>query len=82
MYTLSGSYGEVVAFLEGYFSGLAIGPSRLKRTDPWAAFASHLAATYKNHHDVFQAFFNEHGPESLAELSKAYLEFSSGQVFD
>lgn len=77
MYTLSGSYGEVIAFLEGYFSGLAIEALREGRISPWAAFGVDLRMRYPiGNRCVFQSFLDVHKTESISELLKAYLEFA------
>lgn len=44
MYTLQGSYEECVAFLIGYFSGLAVG-SHHDASNEWVIFQAWLAQT-------------------------------------
>lgn len=45
MYTIDGSFEEMVAFLEGYFSGLAKSQSPL-RLNAWGEFQVWLSAKY------------------------------------
>ena len=78
MYTMGGSYAEVVAFLEGYFSGVAHGQSQPRETDPWTAFGIYLSPKYGNENrSVFAAFADKHGTASFDMLRDAYVEFSS-----
>jgi len=43
MYTLMGTYPEVIAFLEGYYSGLAKGQSGMSEVVHWSSFRQWLA---------------------------------------
>lgn len=43
MYTLMGSYTEVIAFLEGYYSGLAKSQVGMTEVTRWSSFRQWLA---------------------------------------
>ena len=43
MYTLSGTFGEVVAFLEGYYSGMTQSSANAASAPDWEAFRAWLA---------------------------------------
>ncbi len=75
MYTLTGSYAEVIAFLEGYYSGLAKHPIGINESARWSAFrqwiitklstkaANELAALHEIYQeqalDTFHVFYQE-----------------------
>ena len=77
MYTLTGSYGEVVAFLTGFYSGLAKGQKDLDET-PWASFcvwlARHLNVSTAEQFDVL---YQQHQADSLNTLVHLYREYKS-----
>ena len=48
MYTVSGTYLEVVSYLEGYYSGLAKHPLGAQHASTWSLFRQWLAVKLEN----------------------------------
>lgn len=81
MYTLEGSFTEVVAFLQGYYSGLAKSPEGLDYTTKyWASFEYWLA------HEVdisgkttpYRVLLDQYQDNALEVLVQYYLRFREG----
>jgi len=78
MYTLHGTFGEVVAFLEGYYSGAAIFRMNEPAVLVWGEFSRFLSATYNFRSGfVMDEFLNKFGADALNELKEAYDKFIS-----
>ncbi len=76
MYTVAGAYGEVVAFLDGYFSGLSLGHADVASVSQWAEVSTFLSTRLGTpSSETFRTFQTIHGAESLEELRKIYNEF-------
>ncbi|HRW06410.1 MAG TPA: hypothetical protein P5121_15005 [Caldilineaceae bacterium] len=78
MYTMNGSFGEVVAFLQGYYSGLAKSPEGLDYTTKyWSSFeywlAHQIGGTEKT--TAFRVLLNHYQDDALEELRRYYLKF-------
>jgi hypothetical protein len=78
MYTLSGTYGEVVAFLEGYFSGLAKAKDDFSGKYTWTDFLEWLTNELNSHEKpVVDTFKDKPSEEALRIFKQYYLEFKS-----
>ena len=78
MYTLSGTFGEVVAFLEGYFSGMAKAKEAFPGKYDWTCFLDWLAIGLgSNQKPIVDTFRDRWADESLERLKEHYLEFKS-----
>ncbi len=76
MYTINGSYGEVVAFLTGYYSGAALGRPNEPSVSIWSDFSQFVGASLDTTSaPVFVVFQQIHGPASLKALVAKYEEF-------
>lgn len=78
MYTLGGTFEEVIAFLEGYYSGMAKGNPYAVPVLEWASFRTWLSekmglATS----EVFARFrgLHEDGPAALEEMRNCLSDF-------
>ncbi len=77
MYTLHGSFGEVTAFLEGYYSGTAINHMNDPSVTVWSEFLYFLCKKLEvTSSEVMHEFQNRYGSEAIDELEKAYDEFT------
>lgn len=77
MYTLSGTYEEVVAFLTGYYSGAAIGQPLEPAVGLWRDFTEFLSRLLESPtSQVFNDFRTRHGRAALDELVRRYEEFA------
>ena len=82
MYTLNGSFAEVIAFLEGYHSGAAKGNPYAPLVMEWEAFRGWLAAQFcVDTAEVFIAFQTRYGAEqtALEELAARLARFQEGK---
>ena len=59
MYTTSGTYAETIAFLEGYFSGLAKGDPYAVPVAEWTSFRSRLSQELQTSSDEAFGKFRE-----------------------
>ena len=83
MYTLNGGFAEVIAFLEGYYSGAAKGNPYAPFVMEWEAFRGWLAAQFcVDTAEVFIAFQTRYGSEqaALAELEARFSRFREGKT--
>ena len=75
MYSLTGSYGEVIAFLTGYYSGVAKGQPELKETT-WTSFciwlSKHLGVPISKE---FDALYEKYHDRAFDALIRLYFEF-------
>ena len=61
MYTINGTYGEVIAFLKGYISGIAKVDSNNDIVMEWYGFTKWLSDQLNvDSADVFSTFFNRY----------------------
>jgi len=82
MYTLGGTYEEVVAFLDGYFSGMAKANPYAPPVLQWVAFQQWLAVQLSvPSSDVFSTLKNAHyaDQDALAEMLDWLSRFLSEQ---
>ena len=82
MYTLGGTYEEVVAFLDGYFSGMAKANPYVPPVLQWVAFQQWLAVQLSvPSSDVFSTLKNAHyaDQDALAEMLDWLSRFLSEQ---
>ena len=81
MYTLDGTFNEVVAFLEGYYSGLAKGNPYIPSVRQWVSFHDWFTKQLgvSPHERLFTAFKATLQPnqEALAELLAWWYRFQS-----
>ena len=78
MYTVTGTFGEVVSFLEGYYSGMAKGNLYALPVAEWAAFHKWLAGRIDaGGSSVFVAMHEKYGDAALKQLSEWFSEFQS-----
>ncbi len=78
MYTLHGDFGEVVAFLNGYYSGAAINHMDDPAVRVWDEFLFFLRERLDDTNtEVMHELQNRYGSEALKELEKAYYTFTS-----
>ena len=76
MYTVSGTYGEVFAFLEGYYSGLAKDSRNWEHVEIWSQFNEFLRVELNDSLRIVRiAFYEKHGEASLEKLKEQYLKF-------
>ena len=75
IYTLTGSYGEVVAFLSGYYSGVAKEQQGVRET-VWISFCIWLSKRLNvSTADEFSVLYEQYQDESLDVLARLYDEF-------
>jgi hypothetical protein len=80
MYTLTGSYPEVVAFLEGYYSGLAKSPNGAVISANWSSFREWLAEELEvSPPQEFQTLHDSYQSDALEVLKQFYERFKSLQ---
>lgn len=80
MYTLSGTYEEVIAFLEGYYSGMAKGNPYAIPVSEWASFRTWLSKKLGlPASEVFLKFRNlyEDNSTSLEKMRACFSDFRS-----
>lgn len=80
MYTVSGSFGEIVAFLDGYTSGVARHHPQVEVVAEWSAFRDWLSdQTHTPQSEVFIGLWKQHDDngEALACLRQLYREFKA-----
>ena len=80
MYTVNGAYGEVVAFLTGYYSGAALGyphETSVQILGDFSLFVRNSLPIPGS--NVFEAFQDIHGVGSLEALKAKYDEFAKGR---
>ena len=76
MYTLRGSYPEILAFLEGYYSGLAKLQSDLTVIENWSSFQQGLAEKLDvSPSDVFLFLADTYESDALKTFDRFYREF-------
>ena len=78
MYTLHGTFDEALAFLEGYYSGMAKGIPYAVPVIQWAEFKQWLAAQLSvDLSDMFAKFAElyEDSPTALARLNELLDQF-------
>ncbi len=76
MYTLEGSFPEVIAFLEGYYSGAAKAKPDWEPVVEWALFEQWIARRLGvPETGVHAAFLKQHGENALPELKQLYSVF-------
>ena len=72
MYTLGGTFAEVVAFLEGYYSGVANGNPYAPSAAEWEAFRVWLSAQFcVDTSEVFAALQTRCGSDRTALMKLA-----------
>jgi len=75
MYTITGSYGEVVSFLNGYYSGIAK-DSSMQRETMWTSFCIWLNKKFDvSRTTQFQCLYEQYKDDSLEVLIRFYHEF-------
>ena len=82
MYTLNGGFGEVIAFLEGYYSGVAKGAPYAPPVTEWEAFRVLLSEQFcVDASEVFAAFQTRYGSgqTALEELAARFSRFRDGK---
>lgn len=78
MYTVSGTYGEVVSFLEGYYSGLAKHSPEVIPVVNWSEFRQWLVIKLGNPKTPeLKILYQEYGDNSLEMFASFYHEFKS-----
>lgn len=78
MYTLLGSYAEVVAFLEGYYSGLAKSKNGLSEAEKWSSFRHWLAKQLNaSLSDEFMILAARYETDALTVFARFYEEFKT-----
>jgi hypothetical protein len=78
MYTLGGTFEEVVAFLEGYYSGMSKGNLYAIPVLEWASFRTWLSEKVaSNTSEVFARFRDLHadGPAALEGMRNCLSDF-------
>ena len=78
MYTRGGTFAEVVAFLEGYYSGMANGDPYAPLVAEWEAFRGWLSAQLcVDTSEVFDAFQKRYGGDAnaLTKLAESLTRF-------
>ncbi|MEM7375637.1 MAG: hypothetical protein AAF587_44000 [Bacteroidota bacterium] len=77
MYTVNGTYGEVVAFLKGYYSGIAKIQPEMRETI-WITFCTWLSKKMNvSIADEFNVLQESYQDKSLEALIQLYYEFKS-----
>jgi|688.fasta_scaffold1098354_1 hypothetical protein len=80
MYTVNGAYGEVVAFLTGYYSGAALGHPHEPSVRIWGDFSLFVRNSLQiSGSNVFGTFQDIHGVVSLEALKAKYEEFAKAR---
>lgn len=78
MYTVLGTYIEVVAYLEGYYSGISKHPSGAQTALTWSLFRQWIAIKLGNpKSSELQVLYQKFGDESLMMFTSFYHEFKS-----
>ncbi len=78
MYTILGSYPEVVSFLEGYYSGFAKHSLEAQHVLTWSLFRRWLAIKLGNpKSSELKVLYQDFGDKSLDTLISFYHEFKS-----
>jgi hypothetical protein len=78
MYTLCGTFEEIVAFLEGYYSGMAKANPYAPPVVEWSAFRAWLAEKLNlSTEEIFLQFRDRYGESSTAlhKMAERYTEF-------
>lgn len=77
IYTLEGSFVETVAFLQGYYSGLAKSKDGLPYAVYWSSFEQWLAHNITMHSrtDPFKVLREQYQSEALGKLKRYYQDF-------
>ena len=76
MYTLDGSFEEVVAFLTGYFSGIALVQMNTPTVTVWRDFIVHVASTLDVcSSEALGKFRQVHESNTVDTLRKIYIEY-------
>ena len=77
MYTILGTYEEVVAFLDGYYSGAGISSPLEPSVGIWGGFTEYLSSLLNSPSSkVFHELQTRHGRDALNELGRLYKEFA------
>lgn len=80
MYTVSGAFGEVIAFLEGYASGVAKYDPNFDVVVEWSSFRDWLSSRARvPQSDLFADLREQSGNDAaaLAQLRQLYQEFKA-----
>lgn len=83
MYTLGGTFEEAVAFLEGYFSGMAKGNPSVPPVSQWSSFRDWLSGTTgASSSEVFLKFreLHESNQAALESLLESFSRFQKEQA--
>ena len=83
MYTLNGTFGEVISFLEGYMSGIAKGNCDAPPLIEWNDFEEWLTSILGvRGRDAFQRIQDSHADncEQLKALADLYDRFQSDRI--
>lgn len=76
MYTLSGTYGEVVAFLEGYYSGIAKIKTDFDGKYEWTFFLEWLKEKIgQSNKSLAISFLDAYPKETLEKFNEYYFDF-------
>lgn len=76
MYTLFGTYLEVVSFLEGYYSGLSKDRRATQHVEIWSSFRKWLSIKLGNPKtSELKALYEQFGDKSLEIFTSFYHEF-------
>ncbi|HEX8888113.1 MAG TPA: hypothetical protein VF779_02995 [Pyrinomonadaceae bacterium] len=79
MYTMNGTFGEVLAFLDGYANGKRLG-NPVRSGSYFHPLGKWLAAMrgYAEDADIWATFINEHPDEATAlrEFARLYREYA------
>ncbi|QDT39408.1 hypothetical protein [Stratiformator vulcanicus] len=83
MYTLHGSYAEIVAFLEGYYSGAALAIPDNPSSQAWSEFESFLSRELKvPSAEVFRHIEEKHSTDAIQTLSDFAERFLASDTVD
>jgi hypothetical protein len=82
MYTMNGTFGEVLAFLDGYANGKSLGnPAR--SSSYFCGFAKwiHTRGGYPERGPTWEHFINDYPDEATAlrEFARLYLEYETSK---
>ena len=78
MYTLFGTYAEVVSFLEGYYSGLSKDPRAVQHVETWSSFRKWLSIKLGHFNNLeLKVLYEQFGDKSLERFASFYNEFKN-----
>src|SRR5262249_16885854 len=76
MYTLDGSFAEVIAYIQGYFGGASKGKPDWEPAIEWALFEQWVAGQLNVPlNGLYGAFIKLHGEDALPELKRLYAKY-------